>query len=407
MTADSTSPSLPPEPSTGLEEAPTWRREPYRVLFPLGVLVAWVGVGRWLALAFGWGTRDGVGHSIMQIQGFMMCFVSGFLFTAIPRRTRTAPPAAWEMAVAIASPIGVCVAAWLGSIAGAEAAWGLLVLTLGWFAGRRLFSSAAGRRPPGAFLVWVPAGLGMGVVGSGLTGLFARGGQASELWYVHEMGIGLLLQGMLISLVVGVGAMVLPLLTRGDAPPDAEPTAADRRKRLGHLAAAALLVFSFWLENAVSLQWGYALRAAVVVAMLVYVGRLHRLPSKPGWHRWLVWGSAWAIPFGYLLAALWPAYRKEWLHVVFIGGFATLALAVGLHVTLAHGGYTDEVNGKLRRVPLLGAGLGVAAAGRALMLLDPVRYTLWLGVASGSFLLATLVWLTLVLPRLNDRASSE
>ena len=392
-------PAIPPP--VPAPEVPVWRREPYRVLFPLGVLLTWAGVGRWLAMALGLDVRDGVFHSIAQIQGFMMCFVTGFLFTAIPRRTQTAPPATWEMALAVLAPLTVCAAAWAKMIALSQAAWGALLLTLVAFAGRRFLSREAGRRPPGPFLVWVPAGFGMGVAGAALTGAYARAGQ--ELWHLHELGIGLLLQGMLIALVIGVGSMVLPLLTRGDAPPDAEPTTRDRLRRLGHAAGAAALLLSFWIEHAASRPAGYGLRALVVTVMLVAAARLHRLPSKPGWHRWLVWGSAWAIPLGYALAALAPpATRQAWLHVVFIGGFATMALAVGLHVTLAHGGYQQDVNGRLWRVPALGAALGVAVVARALMILDAGRYMTWLGVASAAFLAATAVWLTLVVPRLRD-----
>jgi hypothetical protein len=34
--------------SDGLASAPLWRREPFRLFFPLGVLLAWGGVAHWL-----------------------------------------------------------------------------------------------------------------------------------------------------------------------------------------------------------------------------------------------------------------------------------------------------------------------------------------------------------------------
>ena len=51
----------------------------------------------------------------------------------------------------------------------------------------------------------------------------------------------------------------------------------------------------------------------------------------------MVWLSAWAIPAGYLGAAAEPWAAQAGLHVVFIGGFALMALSVGIHVSLAHG----------------------------------------------------------------------
>ena len=79
---------------TPLQAAPLWRREPYRIFFPLGCLLAWAGVLHWFLHSIGWlADYAPVFHAIAQIQGFMMCFAVGFLFTAIPRRTGTAPPA--------------------------------------------------------------------------------------------------------------------------------------------------------------------------------------------------------------------------------------------------------------------------------------------------------------------------
>src|SRR4029450_11771560 len=90
---------------------------------------------------------------------------------------------------------------------------------------------------------------------------------------------------------------------------------------------------------------------------------IYRLPTLPGWHRRLVWLSAWMIPAGYILASLFPLQVKAGLHVVFIGGFALMALSVGLHVTLAHGGYTRLVSARPWQVPGDG-GVLVAAVGR-------------------------------------------
>ena len=83
-----------------VERSPGWRTDPYRVLFPLGVLLAWAGVLHWLLLATGViGEYRSIFHAFAQIEGFMTCFAVGFLFTLIPRRTATALPAAWQMAV--------------------------------------------------------------------------------------------------------------------------------------------------------------------------------------------------------------------------------------------------------------------------------------------------------------------
>src|SRR5262245_37682475 len=71
-----------------------WRREPFRILFPLGIGLAWIGIGHWVAYWAGWiGTYSCTAHGLVQIQGFLMAFALGFLLTAIPRRTASDPAA--------------------------------------------------------------------------------------------------------------------------------------------------------------------------------------------------------------------------------------------------------------------------------------------------------------------------
>jgi len=106
------------------------------------------------------------------------------------------------------------------------------------------------------------------------------------------------------------------------------------------------------------------------------------------------------LPAGYAVAALLPAQKKVGLHVVFIGGFALMALSVGLHVVLAHGGYERLVRGKPWQVPLYGGLILAALVARALMDFDAPRFYLWMTAASGCFLAATLLWCGLALPRM-------
>jgi len=379
--------------------APLWRREPYRVLFPLGLLLSWAGVLHWLLHAAGLlADYRPVFHAIVQIQGFLMSFAVGFLFTAIPRRTGTPPPAAWQMALGTAAPIGTAVAAWFEYWALSQAFWLALAVTLIIFAARR-FTHAGARRPPNSFL-WIPLALLMGVSGSLLTAAPGLMGTAGA--WLHDLGRLLLLQGLFLGLVLGVGGMVIPLITRGQAPPDAGDTAADQAARFGHLAAAALLVLSFWLENSGWPRAGPGLRCIVVLAVLLRGAGIRLLPGVPGWHRRLVWLSAWMIPAGYAVAALWPLQRLAGLHVVFIGGFTLMTLSVALHVTLSHGGRLRLVTGRPWQVPVYGGLILLAMAARALVEFDAARFYLWLGVSAALFLIATLFWSSLTLPHLED-----
>jgi len=300
--------------------------------------------------------------------------------------------------------VGTTVSAWFGRWAISQLFWLLLVAVLVPFVVRRFRAATARRRPPNSF-IWVPLSLLMGTVGSLLTGAASFGGSA--YFWIHDLGRMLLLQGMFLGLVAGVGGMVLPLITCGDAPPDGAARPRDRRIRLAHVGAALLLVLSFWMETSVSLRGALALRCAVAAALLVGGARIHRRPRVPGWHRRLVWVSAWLIPAGYLIAALFPFQKKAGLHVVFLGGFALLALSVGVHVVLAHGGFEKLVRGRPWQVPVFGGLLLLAMLLRALVDFDPARFFLWLGAAAAAFLASTLFWAALVLPRLWRPAAAS
>src|SRR5690349_4189174 len=137
-----------PAPSAELASTPTWRREPYLLLFPLGALLAWAGVLPWLLFSLGATPLyrpmiEAIGyraafHPIAQVEGFLTCFAVGFLFTFIPRRTGTAAPAWWQMAIALAAPVVAVACAWYEKWLAAQIAWLVLIAVLVGFAARRM-----------------------------------------------------------------------------------------------------------------------------------------------------------------------------------------------------------------------------------------------------------------------------
>jgi uncharacterized protein involved in response to NO len=377
------------------------RREPYRLFFPLGVLLTWAGVLHWLFLSLGWLEEyRSIFHSIAQVQGFLACFAVGFLFTAIPRRTGTEPPAPWQMVVGLLAPVATTLLAWFDLVAVSQLFWVALLVMLIVFARQRFRSATATRRPPNSF-VWVPMALLMGLLGTAFTAAYGIV-HADFLW--HQIGRLFILQGVFLGLIMGLGGMLLPLITCGDAPPDARPQ--DRLVRLLHLVGALALVGSFVIEANGHAATAYGLRAGLVLLVLLLGARIWRLPRKPGWHRWLVWLSAWAIPLGYTLAAAMPRYAQAGLHVVFITGFGLMALSVGLHVSLAHGGREDLVHGRPWQVPVFGLLILSAVVFRGLATYNPERQDLWLGSAATMFLGATVIWFTLAAKGYVRRATS-
>src|ERR1017187_897825 len=74
--------------------------DPYRIFFPLGIVLGLAGVAVWPLFFFGiisgyWG----ISHAFIQSDGFLFCFVAGFLLTAIPRFTGTQNPTIYSQLV--------------------------------------------------------------------------------------------------------------------------------------------------------------------------------------------------------------------------------------------------------------------------------------------------------------------
>jgi hypothetical protein len=142
----------------------------------------------------------------------------------------------------------------------------------------------------------------------------------------------------------------------------------------------------------VSARLGFALRAAVVLGVLLASAEIWRRPTVPGLHRRFIWTAAWLLPVGYFCVALFPQYPKAGLHVLFIGCFGLLALCISTHVVLSHGGAAKILETQPWPVALMGALLFAALLFRVLVNVDAAHVYRWLGLAAATFLSATVVW---------------
>jgi uncharacterized protein involved in response to NO len=246
--------------------------------------------------------------------------------------------------------------------------------------------------------VWVPVAFLAGLGGAVLVAVAALLGPHEEpqLW---QLGRGLLLQGFVTALIVGVGGTMMVTLTRGAPGPDAATGV--RMGRAGQLGAALLFLASFPVEVYAGPRPGFTLRGIVAGGVLVTAARLWRPPSVPGLHRRLIWLAGWLLPLGYLVAAVDPELKSAALHVSFIGAFALMGLSVSLHVAISHGGHPE----RLARSPWPVWAMAVLLLGalvfRLLVGTDPAHLKPWLASAASCFLLATIAWSSLVLPALR------
>jgi uncharacterized protein involved in response to NO len=378
------------------------RREPFRIFFPLGVLLGLIGVNYWFVYALGAeGSFSRLTHAGLQVGGYMGGFILGFLLTALPRFSATRPAASWELALFLALFLAQPLLLFLGRHTEAQAVFAALLLVLAVFAGRRFASRSSGAGPPTEF-VWLLIAIGFGLLG----GLLVAGGQGGWLPIRWAMaGWPLAHQGFLLAIVLGVGGFMAPrLMGRGFLLANPAGVSGERaewlrrRRVLVHLAAALVLLVSFLIETPGEIAQAYTLRAAVVTAELSWTTQFYRPPAARDRYVSYVWASLWLIVLGLWAAATLPRYRIVMLHLMFLGGFSLMTFAVGTMVALSHGGGGQRLAGPIRRLDLIGTGMAGAILTRFLAEAAPKQYFFFLGSAAICWSLSALSWLSLTIP---------
>lgn len=321
--------------------------EPYRVLFPIGVVAAIAGLVPWIAFAVGsapwWpfgmmAAYPSALHSALLAQGFELAFVCGFLLTAMPafthgpRCTRgelttvTAALGAYLPMRALDSPLAPL------ALLAAMGATAFAVL-------RRVRPGAAA--PPEEYRL-VATGAALGLAGAIVQALAGFG--VLPAW-AQQAGVRCFSLGMVPALVLGLGGLLVPTFTGmrdplrivGVAPAGDRP-----RRRAFALGIAALLVLAVNLEfmgRATPAAW---LRAVAALASTQLAWKLWRAPGRRDRLSWVIWSAGWCVAIGFTLAALLPQRRIEAWHIAFIGGYALLTLGIGTRVVVSHGGHAHS-----------------------------------------------------------------
>lgn len=374
---------------------PLWRREPFRVFFPLGILLGWVGIGHWILYWAGiLESYSCQGHGLVQMQGFMIAFAAGFLLTMLPRRTQAAPASGWTIASIafglVVSSGGNITERWIVAQAGYLTVWVALVS----FVVPRLLGHGAGRRPPAAFVL-IPLGVLHGIAGAVLL--------VAATWGVErasEAGRLFCEQGVFLCFAIGVGSLFYPLIGGAPPPPDFDASPAERLRMVGFAAAGIGILLTLMLEVAGWERVGPLMRAAIVGGAVALGVGAARLPGRPGINRRFIWLAMWCMPLGLAVSGALPDYRVPALHVLFVGGFSLMALAVGAHVVLGHAGREDLRDGNPWPVVTVGALVVVAMLGRVVADWSET-YFAHVASAAATWLAASALWLAYLGPKLR------
>jgi hypothetical protein len=134
------------------------------------------------------------------------------------------------------------------------------------------------------------------------------------------------------------------------------------------------------------------LRTVVASAVIAKTIRPWRLPIARTTLAWCAWTAFVLLTAGLWAGALAPSYRVDLLHIVFLGGFTLLILAVGMRVTLSHGGHSLEAEKRSWVLRFGAAAVVIAMLARIGAPFAPQTYFAHLAIAGVLWMAALGAW---------------
>jgi uncharacterized protein involved in response to NO len=375
--------------------------EPFRIFFPLGVIVGLLGVSLWpLYFAGLYKFYPGVMHARLMMEGFMGAFIVGFLGTAGPRLTGTAHFSRSELWTLLGAYFGVVGMQIAGLPWVADAIFLVLLLIFG----ARMASRFSQRQdlPPPSFVL-VGFGFLNAIAG---TLLLLAGTTGPGYPRCVLLGSTLLNQGFVLYLVLGIGGFLLPRILK--LPP--KPQFPETRTIPPGWRAAALFAASIGVVLFASFVFEVLTGATRTAGFVRFLAAAIFLSSEIPAHRsaaprlTIIISLRAALIFilvGLLFPLLWPAQRVAGLHIVFVGGFSLMTFTVATRVVLGHSGYSHLFP---TRLPFLIVAAVLLVSGMALRVSGdflPADRSSMLSCASYLWMFGAGVWGWRVLPKVR------
>ena len=367
--------------------------EPFRLFFPVGLTLGIVGVSLWPLYYAGLITMyPATAHSRLMIEGFMASFIIGFLGTAGPRITATSHFSRGELMTLLTLDL---FSAGL-HFGGAHRAGDILfIFCLGSFLfviGKR-FVQRKDSPPPNFALVAL--GLLNGMTGALLLALFENEVYSTP----YRIGTSLLEQGFILLPILGVAPFLLARLLDLPSTDELPESRTLPPGWIAHaiFAAAIGLVIDLTL---IAESFGVTAIAGWVRLATVLVYLIARMPrqGRTFLGDCLRIGIA-TVVVGIGVEALWPQYRIGALHIVFVSGFSFIVLTVAIRVVFGHSGNAHLFQKRLPFFIVVGALIFLAMLSRYVADLTPGTRTVHLIAAAITWLVAALIWMGKVIPK--------
>jgi len=378
----------------------TLTEEPFRLFFPMALLVGVAGVALWPLyfsgiLVF----YPGQTHARLMAYGFFGGFILGFLGTALPRMLSARPLGSSEVALLVALHSAMSLALLAGKTTFGDGLFIALILCLGVMLSVRI--RGRGDVPPPGFVL---IGLALGCAGVGAC-LSIRQSYSEGAAFAGGLQHLLVYQGFILLPILGVGAFLLPRFfgteNLHNFPESVQPPPGWMREAVLAAVAGLLIVGSFWLEVSGWYRTGPALRLMIAAVYLFRAVPIYRrAPAQNA----LVSPLRLALILmltGFLATVLMPTFRVALLHLTLVGGFAVITLTVATRIVYGHSGNLAMLTQPNRWLRLVVVLILLAMVTRISGDFLPRVLASHYSYGSIIWILAVLVWAGYVLPKVR------
>lgn len=351
---------------------------PYVYFFPLGTLLALVGGGVWLFSRNE--SYPSVFHSQTMIGAFLFSFISGFLMTAVPRMTGSFLARDFE----VYGMLSLIIVSFVSNFFELNQVY-YFVTSLSYFLLIYFVISRFKIKEnlPPSFFVLILFGILSGIVGSILLSI--------EVF--EAVGHALFFNGVVLFLVLGVGSRLVPAL-RGVSP---KMSSVVKKEYIEFgLIGTALLISLIGEAKSESYLFGLIKCIATLIIAIRY-WKIFSFVKPSSRLAYGMWGAAYMVIAGIILRTLIPEYGVQWFHLTYIGGFGMMTFTVASRVIISHGGHSMDFEKKSKAPLVVVVLLSLAAITRVAA--PYFDYLLLLKWASAFWILGTLVWSLVFIPR--------
>ncbi len=319
--------------------------EPYRLLFPAGVLAGIAGVALW-PLYFLGVTQfyPGQIHPRIMTCGMFGAFIVGFLGTAMPKMLsarlfrRFETSSLFLLQLAMVAAFGFGKLAWGDLLFLTFLSFLILILSFRW-------KSRKDIPPPGFCLVGLA--LCCAITGS-ILGIAQNYRELDPFWIGLQRL--LLYQGFVLLPILGIAPFLLPRFfgqpNAHEFPETLVPNNLWKRKTAGSLMVGLVILATFVAEAKGWQNPAYLIRFFTVLIYLLFELPWRQASKKATTVSRALRLSLISLPAGFLTVPFFPAYRVSFMHLTLVGGFAVLMFVVATRVVYGHSGNLEKLSNK-------------------------------------------------------------